>query len=83
MDVIMYAGGGAAALVAIGTLLRGAWNLNRRIVVIAGAVRELAPNGGKSIKDVVTRTEAKVDAHAEELGELRRRFDEHLAECLG
>lgn len=83
MDVIMYAGGGAAALVAIGTLLRGAWNLNRRIVVIAGAVRELAPNGGKSIKDVVTRTEEKVDAHASELAELRRRFDDHLAECLG
>lgn len=83
MDVIMYAGGGAAALVAIGTLLRGAWNLNRRIVVIAGAVRELAPNGGKSIKDVVTRTEEKVDAHSAELSELRRRFDEHLAECLG
>lgn len=83
MDVIMYAGGGAAALVAIGTLLRGAWNLNQRIVLIAGAVRELAPNGGKTIKDVVTRTEGKVDAHSAELCELRRRFEEHLTDCAG
>lgn len=83
MDVIMYAGGGAAALVAIGTLLRGAWNLNRRIVLIAGAVRELAPNGGKSIKDTVTRTEGKVDAHTAELCELRRRFEEHLMDSAG
>lgn len=83
MDVIMYAGGGAAALVAIGTLLRGAWNLNRRIVTIAGAVRELAPNGGKSIKDVVTRTEEKVDRHTVELCELKRQFEDHLSDCSG
>jgi hypothetical protein len=81
MNVIMYVGGGAAALVAIGTLLRGAWNLNRRIVVIAGAVRELAPNGGSTMKDAVTRTERKVDEHTTQLCELKRQVESHLLEC--
>jgi hypothetical protein len=83
MDVILYAGGGAAALVAVGTLLRGVWNLNRRIVLIAGAVKELAPNGGRSIKDVVTRTETKVDEHTTQLCELKKKFEAHLLEQNG
>jgi hypothetical protein len=69
------------------------WRLNRRIVVIVDAVKELSPNGGRSMKDTVTRTEqkvddaaskvdataAKVDDTARELGELKERFDEHLS----
>jgi len=55
------------------------WRINRRIVVIVNAVQELAPNGGHSIKDTVTRTERKVDETARELCELKERFDEHLS----
>lgn len=93
MDLLILVGGGAAALLAIGALARGVWRINRRIVTIVEAVQELAPNGGKSIKDTVTRTErkvddaaskvdaaaAKVDDTARELLELKRRFDEHLS----
>jgi hypothetical protein len=80
MDLLIYFGGGAAALLAIGALARGVWRINRRIVTIVDAVRELSPNGGRSIKDTVTRTERKVDQTAQELGELKRRLDEHLAD---
>jgi hypothetical protein len=80
MDLIIYLGGGSAALLAIGALARGAWRINRRIVVIVDAVKELAPNGGRSIKDTVTRTEAKVTATAEELRQLKEQFDAHLAD---
>lgn len=83
MNLIIYLGGGSAALLAIGTLTRGAWRINRRIVVIVDAVKELAPNGGRSIKDTVTRTEAKVDATAEELRQLKEQFDAHLADGSG
>lgn len=86
MELLIYLGGGAAALLALGALARSMWRLNRRIVVIVNAVQELSPNGGRSMKDTVTRTEAKVDdtAHkvdetARELGELKERFDEHLS----
>jgi hypothetical protein len=79
MDLIIYLGGGSAALLAIGALARGVWRVNRRLVVIVNAVRELAPNGGHSIKDTVTRTERKVDDTARELCELKERFNEHLS----
>jgi len=92
MDLLILVGGGAAALLAIGALARGVWRINRRIVVIVDAVKELTPNGGRSIKDTVTRTErkvddtaakveetaTKVDETARELCELKRQFDEHL-----
>jgi methyl-accepting chemotaxis protein len=93
MDLLIWLGAGAAALLALGALARGLWRVNRRIVVIVDAVRELTPNGGHSIKDTVTRTEekvdetaskvdataAKVDETARELCELKERFDEHLS----
>jgi hypothetical protein len=93
MDLLIYLGAGAAALIAIGALARGVWRINRRIVVIVNAVQELSPNGGRSIKDTVTRTEekvddtaskvdataVKVDETARELCELKERFDEHLS----
>lgn len=85
MDLLIWLGGGAAALLALGALARSAWRINRRIVVIVDAVKELTPNGGRSIKDTVTRTErkvdetaAKVDDTARDLCELKRQFDEHL-----
>lgn len=90
MDLLIYLGGSAAALLAIGAAARGAWRINRRIVVIVDAVKELAPNGGRSIKDTVTRTErkvdetaGKVDATAEGLRQLREQFDAHLADGPG
>jgi hypothetical protein len=83
MDLLIYLGGSAAALLAIGAAVRGAWRLNRRIVVIVDAVRELAPNGGRSIKDVVDRTERQVNETAQEVCELKQRLDEHLADSAG
>lgn len=87
MDLIIYLGGGSAALLAIGALARSVWRINRRIVTIVDAVKELSPNGGRSIKDTVTRTERKVDeaaqkvdGTAQELSQLRRRFEEHLSD---
>lgn len=79
MDLLIWLGAGAAALLALGALARGLWRVNRRIVVIVDAVRELTPNGGHSIKDTVTRTEEKVDETARELCELKERFDNHLS----
>lgn len=86
MNLLIWLGGGAAALLTLGALARGLWRINRRVVIIVDAVQELAPNGGRSIKDVVTRTERKVDDTASkvdettrELCELKRRFDEHIA----
>lgn len=85
MDLLIWLGGGAAALLALGALARSVWRINRRIMVIVDAVKELTPNGGRSIKDTVTRTEqkvdetaARVDDTARELCELKRQFDEHL-----
>jgi hypothetical protein len=90
MDLLIYLGAGAAALIAIGALARGIWRINRRIVVIVNAVKELAPNGGRSIKDTVTRTErkldetaCKVDATTEGLRQLREQFDAHIADGSG
>lgn len=90
MDLLIYLGGGSAALLAIGAVARSAWRINRRLVVIVDAVKELAPNGGRSIKDTVTRTErkvdetaSKVDATAEDLRQLREQFDAHLADGSG
>jgi hypothetical protein len=78
MDLLIYLGGSAAALLALGALARGLWRINRRIMLIVDAVKELSPNGGRSIKDTVTRTEQKVDETATEVCELKRRFEEHL-----
>jgi hypothetical protein len=83
VDLIVYLGGGAAALLAIGALVRSMWRINRRIVTIVDAVRELAPNGGGSIKDTVTRTERKLDETTQEVCELRDRLDRHLADNSG
>lgn len=90
MDLLIWLGGGAAALLALGALARAVWRINRRIVVIVDAVKELTPNGGRSIKDTVTRTEqkvdetaARVDDTARELCELKERFDEHLGGSAG
>lgn len=83
MDLLIWLGGGAAALLALGALARSVWRINRRIVVIVDAVKELTPNGGRSIKDTVTRTEAKVDENTVKLCDLERRFDEHLADGQG
>lgn len=90
MDLLIYLGGGSAALLAIGAVARSAWRNTRRLVVIVDAVKELAPNGGRSIKDTVTRTErkvdetaGKVDATAEDLRQLREQFDAHLADGSG
>lgn len=97
MDLLIWLGGGAAALLALGALARSVWRINRRIVVIVDAVKELTPNGGRSIKDTVTRTEQKVDETAakvddtaakvedtaRELCELKRQFDEHLGGSAG
>lgn len=90
MDLLIWFGGGAAALLALGALARGLWRINRRIVTIVDAVKELTPNGGRSIKDTVTRTERKVDDTAtkvedtaRELCELKQRFDEHLGGGAG
>lgn len=83
MDLIIYLGGGAAALLAIAAVIRGGWRVNRRLVLILDAVKELTPNGGRSIKDTVTRTERKVDENTVKLCELERRLDEHLADDPG
>lgn len=82
-DLLIALGAGSAALLAIGALARGIWRISRRTVFIVDAVKELAPNGGQSIKDTVTRTEEKVDATAEDLRRLRERFDAHLADGSG
>lgn len=79
MDLLIYLGGSAAALLAIGAFVRAVWRFNRRIVAIAEAALELVPNGGRSIKDTVTRTEQKLDETARELCELKQRFEEHLS----
>ena len=79
MDLLIYLGGSAAALLALGALARGLWRINRRIMTIVDAVKELSPNGGRSIKDTVTRTEEKLDETSRELCELKERFEEHLS----
>ncbi|MFI0406570.1 hypothetical protein [Actinomadura sp. 3N508] len=66
-EVVIWVGGVAAAVAAIGFLLRGAWRTNRRFVRIADAVTELSPNSGHSIKDTVDRIETKVDGLDERL----------------
>lgn len=71
MDLIVYLGGGAGALLAIGAVLRWLWRANRRIVVIVDAVQELSPNHGHSIKDQVTDT-------AKDVAEIKAAFADHL-----
>ncbi|MFE2044335.1 hypothetical protein ACFXAZ_26110 [Streptomyces sp. NPDC059477] len=80
MDLILYLGGGAVALLAIGAVGKGVWRANRRVVTIVDLVQELSPNSGHSIKDQVTRTAEDVAETKESVTELTRRFDEHLAE---
>jgi hypothetical protein len=86
MHLLEWLGIGAGSLLALGALVRALWRSNRRIVKIVDAVQELAPNGGHSMKDTVTRTErkvdetaVKVDETARELCELKQRFEEHLS----
>jgi hypothetical protein len=86
MHLLEWLGIGAGSLLALGALVRALWRSNRRIVKIVDAVQELAPNGGRSMKDTVTRTERKVDETAvkvdetvRELCELKQRFEEHLS----
>lgn len=71
MDLLVYLGGGAAALLALGAAVRGGWRVLRRIVFIAEAVEELVPNGGGSMKDKVTQT-------AGDVAEIKAAFAEHL-----
>lgn len=87
MDLLIKLGAAAAALLAIGAAAAGLWRISRRTIIIVDAVKELAPNGGRSIKDTVTRTErkvdetvAKVEENTQELCELKRRLNDHLAE---
>ncbi|MFF4391424.1 hypothetical protein ACFY0G_32245 [Streptomyces sp. NPDC001552] len=80
MDLLLYLGGGAAALLALGGLARSVWAINRRIVVIVDLVQELSPDHGRSIKDQVTDTAADVADIKTTLCDLSGRFDEHLAE---
>lgn len=85
MHLLEWLGIAAGSLLATGTLARALWRINRRIVLIVDAVKELSPNGGRSIKDTVTRTErkldetaSKVDENTQKLCELEHRLDEHL-----
>lgn len=80
MHLLEWLGIAAGSLLALGTLARALWRFNRRIVGIADAVLELVPNGGRSMKDTLNRTERKVDETAAEVCELKRRLDEHLAD---
>ncbi|WP_151484860.1 hypothetical protein [Streptomyces albicerus] len=76
MHLLLYLGGGAGALLAIGACLRAAWRVNRRIVRIADLVTELSPNEGHSIKDAVDRMDGN-------LLDLTTRFEDHLRNHLG
>lgn len=83
MDLLELLGVAAGSILATGALARALWRINRRVVAVLGAVQELLPNGGRSIKDTVTRTEGAVQANTEALLELQRRLDEHLADGQG
>ncbi len=78
MDLLLYLGGGAGALLARGTLARAVWRVNRRIVVIVDAVQELSPNHGRSVKDQVTETRRDVVEIKTTVAELSARFEDHL-----
>lgn len=78
MDVIVFLGGGAGALVAIGALLRGVWALNRRLVAIVDAVHDLVPDGGEALPEAVARIEVKLDEVSRRVKRLERKLDEHL-----
>ncbi|WP_327385087.1 hypothetical protein [Streptomyces sp. NBC_01207] len=80
MDVLVYLGAGAAAVLAVGAVGRAAWGLNRRIVQIVDLVQELSPDSGRSIKDQVSRTASEVIAMRSALTDLCRRFDDHLSD---
>jgi len=65
-DALAVVGAVAATAMTVGALIRGAWRLNRRIVHIADAVRELSPNGGSTLADRGIRIEDKFDRHLED-----------------
>ena len=68
------------ALTIIGRAVLGAYRLAKRIDETNTLVqRELRPNGGSSLRDVINRVEAKVDDAVHRLG---KRLDavEHLDE---
>lgn len=60
---------GLVVLVVIRTTLKGA---------AAAVKRELTPNGGSSVVDIVRATHEETKATRDEVLELRIRFDEHL-----
>ena len=77
-DVILYAGGVATALAAIGALLRylvlrplQRWITEQVKQPVDAVHAEMSPDHGHSLRDAVNRTEAKVDA-------LGQRFEDHL-----
>lgn len=77
-DVILYAGGIATALAAIGVLLRyivvrpmRKWIVEQVKQPVDAVHAEMSPDHGHSLRDAVNRTEHKVDT-------LARRFDDHL-----
>ncbi|MGW0820108.1 hypothetical protein [Streptomyces sp. NPDC002845] len=80
MDLLELLGIAAGSLLMIGALARGGWAVLRRLVFIGEAVKELAPNGGESMKDQVSSTARDMGEMKEAVTELTRRFDEHLAE---
>lgn len=80
MEVLVYLGAGAAAMLAVGAVGRVAWGVNRRIVQIVDLVQELSPDSGNSIKDQVARTAQDVVAIRAALADLCRRFDDHLSD---
>ncbi|MCM1964821.1 hypothetical protein [Streptomyces sp. G1] len=80
MDVLLYLGAAAGALLAVGAVARVAWGINRRVVTIVDLVQELSPDHGRSIKDQVTETARDVAEIKGALTDLCGRFDRHLSE---
>lgn len=81
-DLILYLGGLAGAVITIGTLLhvvavrplrrKVAEEIDQHVSKQLGEIKaEVTPNSGRSMRDAVTRTEAKVEL-------LTSRFDAHL-----
>lgn len=77
-DVIIYAGTVAAALAAIGALLRyivlrplKTWITEQIKQPVDAVHAEMSPDHGHSLRDAVNRTEGKVDS-------LTLRFEDHL-----
>lgn len=63
----------ATGALALAALIRGAWRVNKRLVMISNAVAQLVPNGGESIKDAVTDIRRDVRSIDKRVGQLERR----------